>query len=60
MGYPVSPGAYDVSFNSNIDIAIIKFNPSALTGQASRVWATFVGGSQEERPHSMVVDGGRL
>ena len=56
QGFPVSFGAYDILFSANIDVAIIKFNPSATTGQASRVWATFVGGSNEERPHSMVVD----
>jgi gliding motility-associated-like protein len=55
-GYPVSTGAYDTSFGGAVDIAIIKFDPNATVGRASRVWATLVGGSQEDRPHSMVVN----
>ncbi len=55
-GYPTTTGAYDTSFNSAVDIAIVKFDPNATNGRASRVWATLVGGNQEDRPHSMVVN----
>ncbi|KUG08234.1 gliding motility-associated C-terminal domain-containing protein [Solirubrum puertoriconensis] len=54
-GYPVSTGAYDTSFGGVWDIAIIKYN-TATTGAASRVWATYLGGSAMEAPHSMVVN----
>jgi gliding motility-associated-like protein len=55
-GYPTSVGAYDVSFNSGTDMGIIKYNPAATTGPASRVYATYVGGSSDDHPHSLVVD----
>lgn len=59
-GYPVSPGAYDVTFNNGngsdfpgpYDIAIMKFSPN---GNA-RVYATYLGGDGNEQPHSMICD----
>ena len=57
-GYPTTVGAYDVSFNSSTDMGIIKYNPAATTGPASRVYATYVGGSSDDHPHSLVVDRG--
>ncbi len=60
-GFPVSTGAYQSTFNGGIkdeenlpgyDIGIIKFNPSG----SNRVYATYLGGSKNEQPHSMVVD----
>jgi gliding motility-associated-like protein len=53
-GYPTTTGAYSTTFSSIIDIGIIKYN-TATTGPASRVWATYIGGSQADFPHSMVV-----
>ncbi len=55
-GYPTSTGAYDVSHNGSIDMGIIKYNPAAASGPASRVYATYVGGSSDDHPHSLVVD----
>jgi len=55
-GYPVTTGAYQVTFAGNQDYGIIKYNPSATTRQASRVYATYIGGSSIDHPHSMVVD----
>ncbi|MBF9142999.1 DUF7948 domain-containing protein [Hymenobacter properus] len=56
-GYPTSVGAYDATFNSGgIDMGIIKYNPAAATGPASKVYATYIGGSGSDWPHSMVVD----
>ncbi|AYA37472.1 hypothetical protein D3Y59_10685 [Hymenobacter oligotrophus] len=55
LGYPVTAGAYNTTFNGNIDIAIIKYN-TATTGAASRVWATYLGGSSAEYPQSLVVN----
>ncbi|WP_303310125.1 gliding motility-associated C-terminal domain-containing protein [Hymenobacter sp. BT730] len=54
-GYPVSPGAFDQSFNQVIDVAIIKYN-TKVSGPAARLYATFVGGNSVETPHSLVVN----
>ena len=58
-GYPVSPGAFRVTFGGGegtyyggCDIAIIKYNP---TGN-SRIYATYLGGSRNDLPHSLIVD----
>ena len=51
-GYPVSTGAYDGSFNGNWDIGIFKFDSSGST----RLYATYLGGSQADMPHSMYVN----
>ncbi len=48
-GYPTTPGAYDVTFGGNVDIAITKLNP---TGTA-RIYSTYIGGSSDEYVHSM-------
>ena len=61
-GYPTTTGAYDVTFNSGsgsfpMDIAISKFN----TDGTSLLYATYVGGSGNETPHSIVcADNGEL
>ncbi len=54
-------GAYMASEDSSLyyesDAAIIKFSPDG----AQRIWATYLGGSLNDQPHSMMVDGaGRL
>ncbi|WP_201986843.1 DUF7948 domain-containing protein [Hymenobacter rubidus] len=54
-GYPTSPGAFQTTFAALIDIALIKYNTS-VTGAAARVWATYLGGSSAEFPHSLVVN----
>ncbi|MEJ7587541.1 MAG: hypothetical protein WKI04_08265 [Ferruginibacter sp.] len=59
-GYPVSAGAFDQTFNGGIDedsngpydIAIIKLSPDGV----NRVYATYIGGSGNEQPHSMMSD----
>lgn len=58
--FPVSNGAFQTSFQggisegdiSGIDIAIIKFDASG----ANRLYATYLGGSGNEQPHSLVAD----
>ena len=55
IGYPVSVGAYDTSYNGggNIaDIGIFKFDS---TGQ-QRLYATYLGGAQADMPHSLYVN----
>ncbi|MCC7332973.1 MAG: PKD domain-containing protein, partial [Flavobacteriales bacterium] len=51
-GFPVSVGAYDVSFGGVLDAAIIKYNPTGTT----RIYATYLGGSQPDQPHSLVTN----
>lgn len=61
-GYPTTTGAYDVSFNSGtgsfpMDVAISKFNSDGT----SLLYATYLGGSGNETPHSLVcADNGEL
>jgi hypothetical protein len=59
-GYPVSVGAFDQVFNGGVDedsngpydIAIIKLSPDGV----NRIYATYLGGSGNEQPHSMICD----
>lgn len=52
-GYPVSQGAFQTSFKGGQrDIAIIKLTPDGV----NRVYATYIGGTGNEQPHSMFVD----
>ena len=55
VGYPASPGAYNPTFSGTLDMALIKYNPKA-SGPAARVWATYLGGTAAEFPHSLVVN----
>lgn len=61
-GYPTSTGAYDVSYNGggtcggnafSYDMTITKFNPTGT----SIVYSTYIGGGENDQPHSMIVDG---
>ncbi len=54
--YPTTTGAYQSSFAGQVDVVVVKYNP-ATSGAAARVWATYLGGSGLEFPHSLVVDG---
>ena len=57
-GFPVSPGAFQSTFGGGSsnpvpeDIVIIKLTPNGR----DRVYATYIGGSGNEQPHSLVVD----
>lgn len=59
-GFPTSNGAFQTGFQggvqenglSGVDISIIKFD---ATG-ANRLYATYLGGSHNEQPHSLVAD----
>jgi gliding motility-associated-like protein len=48
-GFPVTLGAYDVSFDSLYDLGISKFNPTGTT----LLYCTYIGGALEEYPLSM-------
>ena len=54
-GYPLSTGAYDVSFNSGtgtfpMDVGITKYNAAGT----NILYSTYIGGSGNETPHSIV------
>ena len=52
-GYPTTTGAYDVSFSGgSIDMGLTKFTPDG----SDLVWSTYLGGSGQDLPHSMVVN----
>ncbi len=54
-GFPVSVGAYDNTFSGGgtvTDIGIIKYSPTGV----SRLYATYLGGTGSESPHSLIVD----
>lgn len=52
-GFPVSPGAYQTAFSGvGYDISILKFSPDGR----QRLYATYIGGTQNEQPHSMIAD----
>lgn len=58
--YPVSAGAFQTEFGGGVfedqlggyDIAIFKFSPNGT----NRIYATYLGGSGNEQPHSMITD----
>ena len=52
IGYPTSTGAYDNTYNANADIGIFKFDTSGT----QRLFATYLGGTQADMPHSMYVN----
>jgi gliding motility-associated-like protein len=61
QGFPTSPGAFQATFTTSAsdeeglpgyDIGIMKFSPTG----ADRLYATYIGGSGNEQPHSLVVD----
>ncbi len=53
QGFPVSPGAYQTTFGGGErDISIIKLSPDGV----NRIYATYIGGSGNEQPHSLIVD----
>ncbi|HEU4472119.1 MAG TPA: PKD domain-containing protein [Flavisolibacter sp.] len=52
-GFPVNTGAFQQTFAGGVeDIGIIKLSPDGST----RLYATYIGGSAIEQPHSLVVD----
>lgn len=59
QGYPTTMGAYDVTWNggasgmsSGTDMALTKFD----TTGSHLIWSTFLGGSGDDLPHSLIVN----
>ncbi|WP_207514466.1 PKD domain-containing protein [Longitalea luteola] len=56
-GFPVSPGAYQSSFqggstNGGVDMGIFKFSPDG----SQRMYATYLGAEGNDYPHSLICD----
>lgn len=51
-GFPVSPGAYSGFQGGDYDIGIVKLSANG----ADRLYATYLGGSGFDQPHSLVAD----
>ncbi len=56
-GFPVTAGAFQQSYGGGfgsqaIDIGIIKLSANGV----NRIYATYIGGSGNEQPHSLIVD----
>ncbi|MGB3007788.1 MAG: PKD domain-containing protein, partial [Chitinophagaceae bacterium] len=50
-GFPVSLGAFQTNYQSGeFDIGIIKLSPDGV----SRLYATYIGGSGSDQPHSLI------
>ena len=60
QGYPVSPGAFQTVYGGGVaegaygffDMGIFKFSATGST----RIYATYIGGSGNEQPHSLISD----
>jgi gliding motility-associated-like protein len=53
QGYPVSPGALQTNFaGGDHDMGIFKFSADG----SQRLYATYIGGSGNDQPHSMIAD----
>ena len=59
QGYPTELGSYDTTHNGGaslieqgIDIALTKYNAAGT----ARLWSTFLGGTGDELPHSIIVN----
>ncbi len=58
-GFPVSSGAFQTTYSggfggpgAGIDIGIMKLSSNG----SSRIYATYIGGGDDEQPHSLIVD----
>jgi gliding motility-associated-like protein len=55
-GFPVTAGAYDLTFAGSVDMAISKYNPTGTT----LIFATYIGGTSDEYAQSMFAQNGEL
>jgi hypothetical protein len=51
--FPTTPGAYDTSFNGDVDTFISKLNPDG----SALIYSTFLGGSSNDNVLSLDMDG---
>ncbi|MCU0389525.1 MAG: PKD domain-containing protein [Thermoflexibacter sp.] len=53
VNFPTTVGAFQRFFGGLIDVGITKYNPTGTR----QLYATFIGGTSSEVPHSLVVNG---
>jgi gliding motility-associated-like protein len=51
-GYPVTTGAFQVTFGGSVDLGISKLNPTGST----LIWASYLGGNSSDYPQSMITN----
>ncbi len=52
-GYPTTLGAFQMNYGGGyVDISLSKINPDG----SELIWATYLGGGQEDLPHSLIVN----
>ncbi len=51
-GYPLKPGAYDSSYNGEVDVVITKYNAIGT----DLIYSTYLGGALDEIVTSLIVD----
>ncbi|HRP82358.1 MAG TPA: hypothetical protein PLY76_10690, partial [Flavobacteriales bacterium] len=50
----ITPGAFDTSTNGSYDMVVGKYlEPTTVGGSGTRVWQTYIGGSDVENPYAM-------
>ena len=54
--FPITPGAIDTVFQGAMEVAIMKFDSTGT----NLLYATFLGGSSAEQPHSLIAFGEEL
>lgn len=54
-GYATTTGAFDGTFNTGEDMVFSKYNPTGT----DLIYATYVGGNNQDFPHSIVTDFGQ-
>ena len=52
QGYPLTPGAYDQTWNGGVDVGITKFTADGT----NLIYSTYIGGSGDETPNSIIVN----
>ncbi|MBS1935831.1 MAG: hypothetical protein JST96_17665, partial [Bacteroidetes bacterium] len=56
-GFHTTTGAFQTNFkNGTWDVGIMKFSSGTGPGNVQKIYATYLGGSNNEYPHSLVVD----
>lgn len=52
QGFPANTGSFDQTFGGEYDISIMKLSPDGK----NRIYATYIGGSRKDQPHSLIED----
>jgi hypothetical protein len=54
--FPVTPLAFQITYQTNCDAFVSKLNPAALLGPASLVYSTYLGGIGSDQAYGIAVD----